>query len=96
MTLFEYLAGGYWVHVSWLLAGLGMGLVTFWAFWTFHDGEWTLFRFVGSLPIPLLLNYAHIGINAIGLAHVLASPADLPGADSPARLHALNGILKLS
>ena len=54
-------AGRYWVHALWLLTALGNCLVSFWAFWSFRDVEWTLAAFVGSISIPVLL-FAYISL----------------------------------
>ena len=86
MTLFEYLAAGYvlmlsfavlravsgipyalrstsryWVHVVYLSVALANCLVGFWAFWFYRDVEWTFFRFVGTLAIPVL-TYVHVSL----------------------------------
>jgi hypothetical protein len=86
VTLFEYLAAGYvlmlsfavlraisglphairprsryWVHVSWLLTSLALCLVSFWAFWSYRQVEWTIFRFMNALAIPALL-YAYTSL----------------------------------
>ena len=45
----------YWVHVAWLILGLANCLVTFWAFWSYRDIEWTLPRFIIALGTPATL-----------------------------------------
>lgn len=45
----------YWVHISWLALALANCLVTFWAFWSYRDTEWTLPSFAIVLATPALL-----------------------------------------
>ena len=47
--------GLYWVHAMWLALALVQCLVSFWAFWSYREVEWTLFRFMGALEIPALI-----------------------------------------
>lgn len=86
MTLFEYLAAGYvlmlsfavlravsgvpyavassgryWVHIFWLTTSLGICLIAFWAFWSYREVEWTIFRFMRSLAVPALA-YAYVSL----------------------------------
>ena len=86
MTLFEYLAAGYvlilsfavvrgisgvpyalrsssrygvhFVHLSNVLINC---LVSFWVFWFFRDVEWTFYRFVVTILVPILL-YVHVSL----------------------------------
>ncbi len=101
MTLFEYVAAGYvlilsfavlravsgvpyavrpgrryWVHVLYLSLALATCLVGFWAFWFYREVEWTFFRFIGALAVPVLL-YGYVS---------LLVPAD-PSIDSSWRDH---------
>ena len=79
MTLFEYLAAGFvlilsfavmrgmsgvpyalrpvarhWVHFAYVSIALANCLITFWVFWFTRDVEWTFFRFVIALLVPIL------------------------------------------
>jgi hypothetical protein len=45
----------YWLHATWLVLALSTCLVAFWAFWSYRNVEWTIFRFMNSLAVPALL-----------------------------------------
>lgn len=45
----------YWLHAAWLGFALATCLVAFWAFWSYRNVEWTIFRFMNSLAVPALL-----------------------------------------
>jgi hypothetical protein len=51
----------YWLHIAWLVFALFNCLVAFWAFWTYRNVEWSIFRFINSLAVPALL-YSFISL----------------------------------
>jgi hypothetical protein len=86
LSLFEYLAAGYilmlsfavlraisgvphatryprryWVHLSWLSTALATCFVSFWAFWSYREVDWTVLQFMNALAIPTL-QYAYISL----------------------------------
>ena len=54
-------SGRYWVHVFWLATSLGICLISFWAFWSYRQVEWTIVQFMGALAIPALA-YAYVAM----------------------------------
>ena len=86
MTLFEYLAAGYvlmlsfavlramsgiphamrssrryWIHATWLVIALVLCLVSFWAFWSYREVEWTIFKYMNVLAVAAL----HYSFNSL-------------------------------
>ena len=51
----------YGVHLAYLSIVLANCLVSFWVFWFFRDVEWTFYRFVATLAIPVLF-YVHVSV----------------------------------
>ena len=49
----------YGVHFVYLSIALANCLISFWVFWFFRDVEWTFFRFITALLVPILL-YVHV------------------------------------
>jgi hypothetical protein len=45
----------YWVHAAWTLLILAVCLTVFWAFWSYREVEWTLWRFVLVLCNPIVI-----------------------------------------
>jgi hypothetical protein len=51
----------YGVHFVYLSLALTNCLISFWVFWFLRDVEWTFYRFVVSLLIPILI-YVHVSL----------------------------------
>jgi len=48
-------AARHWVHFAYVSITLANCLITFWMFWFTRDVEWTFFRFLVALLVPVLL-----------------------------------------
>jgi len=50
----------YWVHLLLLLAFLLWVVNAFWAFWSYHDSEWTYLRYILALAGPAAQYYVAV------------------------------------
>ena len=50
----------YWVHLLFLLAFLLWVVNAFWAFWSYHDVEWTYLRYIVALSSPAAQYYVAV------------------------------------
>jgi hypothetical protein len=50
----------YWVHLVLLIAFLLWIANAFWAFWSYHDAEWTYFRYILALAGPAAQYYVAV------------------------------------
>ncbi len=50
----------YWVHLLFLLAFLLWVVNAFWAFWSYHDAEWTYLRYILALSSPAAQYYVAV------------------------------------
>ena len=50
----------YWVHLLFLLAFLLWVVNAFWAFWSYHDVEWTYLRYILALASPAAQYYVAV------------------------------------